>query len=828
MAKTNIRTNTKTVTMRMFFTRKFIFSLLAVLGLIASTDMTAQAVFTIDAPASIAGETPAVIGLFGQNDGGTVVSGEIVIAEDGDANFDADGNAGSTADACQPVSNDVMGRIVLTDRTFVCNAFQASLNLAGATALLVCPNSADPAYETQVAPRGNSTTSDMPVFSLSLERCNEIKMAIGNGDTVSGTYDIDCMPDAPANAVWGTTFANGAVDWSFAGNGWVYDADGYMGAGAISGGLTDADGNRTGNFGYALTSSACDGALVFDSDFLDNGGNRDAATGDILFGTGDCPCVGFEGFFLPEAQRCSGVVTSPSIDISGVAGGDLEIQFQQQVRDFLGRYFVEYSYDGGTVWDTTEINTEIEQAGPIVIETQRVSLCDAAGQDELLIRFRHTAGYYFWVIDDVYVVQVANIDVQANNNFVASAPNFRTPETQLDQHPFLVDVENFGNFGADDVSVTAEVLDAGGNVLFTATQDYGTIESCFLDENRAFADVFDMSGLSPGTYTTRYTVNSPNNTITPVEQRSRIWQVTPSTNEVFSKTLSEAELGEDLGNFGGPTLTAISYGNYYYVVNDAFPVSVRAGLAFQGGDNDVTEFIADVNIQVFTFFDDNGDGAVQPEERELIAEEFIEVESASPDLGDFGVTFERDDVEMIEGGSNVLVMAHVQSLDPLDYAIRFKAAGTDDFRDFDYSAMALASDTLGFPRFGSFIATGGGDVSERVFTWTNAQNLAAYMPLTIETVGPNSNEEVNDAVVSSIFPNPASEFVNVELNLEQASEDVQISLIDVAGKVASVQNFSNIKSETVTINIDGLSAGSYVVKIRTDEGVTSRKVIILD
>ena len=216
-----------------------------------------------------------------------------------------------------------------------------------------------------------------------------------------------------------------------------------------------------------------------------------------------------------------------------------------------------------------------------------------------------------------------------------------------------------------------------------------------------------------------------------------------------------------------------------------------------------------------------------PEERELIAEEFIEVESSSADLGDFGVSFDPDDVETIPSGSNVLVMAHVQSLDPLDYAIRFKAAGTDDFVDFDYSAMALASDTLGFPRFGSFIATGGGEVSERVFTWTNAQNLAAYMPLTIETVT-SSNEEINDAVVSGIFPNPASDFINVELNLEEASEEVQISLVDVTGKVAAVQNFNNVKSETVKMDIDGLSAGSYVVKIRTDAGVTSRKVLILE
>lgn len=809
--------------MRNSFTRKFAFAFLIVLLSLADADVAAQATFTVDAPASLAGEDPAIVGLFGQNNGGTMVSGEIVVAEDGDATF-VDGEAGSTADACQPVSNDVSGKIVLTDRTFVCNSFQASLNTEGAIAMLVCPNNNSPDYRNQVAPRGNSRDSELPVFSLSFERCEEIKASITGGETVTGTYNVTCEVEAPDGAIWGTTFGNGAADWIFAGDGWVYNEDGYMGAGAITGGALDADGNRTGNFGYALTTTACDGALVYDADFLDNGGNRDSE-GDIAFGTGECPCVGFDGFFLPEPQRCFGTVTSPSIDISGNSG-ELIIQFQQEVRDFLGQYFVDYSYDGGTVWDTTEINTELEQAGPITIENQTVSLCDAQGAENLLIRFRHRSGYYFWVIDDLYVIDRQVVDVQGNNSFASTPPSFRTPVSQLDIYPFLIDVENYGNATAEDVSVTVSITDAQGAEVYTDTKSYGEIEQCFLAENDAFADIFDMedAGLGVGTYTTTYSVSSANSTVGDSPERTRSWEI---TSDVFSKCLSAAELGEDLGNFGAPTITEASFGNHYYFTDDAAPVSVRTGLAFQGGDNDVTEFIADLQVQVFIWIDDNGNGQVDDDERELVAEGFEEVESSRADLGDFEVELDLEGDGLIPGGSDVIVIGHVQALDPLDYPIRFKAASTEDFRDFDYSALALASDTLGVPRYGSFIAVGGGPVDERVFTWTNAQNLAVYMPLTITPIS-SVEESINDGVVASIFPNPASELINIEMNLVEASEDVQVSLMDVTGKIAATQIFSDVKTETLSVNIAGLSTGSYIVKIRTDEGVTSRKVLIIE
>jgi hypothetical protein len=68
----------------------------------------------------------------------------------------------------------------------------------------------------------------------------------------------------------------------------------------------------------------------------------------------------------------------------------------------------------------------------------------------------------------------------------------------------------------------------------------------------------------------------------------------------------------------------------------------------------------------------------------------------------------------------------------------------------------------------------------------------------------------------SVYPNPAIELLHIKTNLEV----IQINLYDILGKrVLSV-------SETTTITVNGLKAGNYILKIKTNTGYISKKVII--
>lgn len=171
-------------------------------------------------------------------------------------------------------------------------------------------------------------------------------------------------------------------------------------------------------------------------------------------------------------------------------------------------------------------------------------------------------------------------------------------------------------------------------------------------------------------------------------------------------------------------------------------------------------------------------------------------------------------------------MAHLSALDPPNYALRFKAADIADDRSYYFVPMQLASTALGSPRYGTLIAFGGAFDDIETRTFTTVGNLTSYLPLTIAKI-PVGTEDINDDIKFSVFPNPAADFINVALDLDQVSEIVNITLTDVKGQVAYSENFKNIQKSTLKINTANITPGAYVANIRTDAGFTSQKVMIV-
>jgi hypothetical protein len=78
----------------------------------------------------------------------------------------------------------------------------------------------------------------------------------------------------------------------------------------------------------------------------------------------------------------------------------------------------------------------------------------------------------------------------------------------------------------------------------------------------------------------------------------------------------------------------------------------------------------------------------------------------------------------------------------------------------------------------------------------------------------------------SVFPNPATENVTVELNVKKASP-INFKLVDLTGKLIKEINadevFGNYKT---SISITDIAKGSYFLKISTDDGVEVKKIMI--
>jgi hypothetical protein len=96
-------------------------------------------------------------------------------------------------------------------------------------------------------------------------------------------------------------------------------------------------------------------------------------------------------------------------------------------------------------------------------------------------------------------------------------------------------------------------------------------------------------------------------------------------------------------------------------------------------------------------------------------------------------------------------------------------------------------------------------------------------------VATNSFAGVNDNKMElnlSIYPNPAGEKVN--LSIGQALQgSVKIVLSDLLGHTVHSQEVKDLKLNSVhTIDVSDLKEGIYMLKVSSDEGSTTRKVIV--
>ena len=99
--------------------------------------------------------------------------------------------------------------------------------------------------------------------------------------------------------------------------------------------------------------------------------------------------------------------------------------------------------------------------------------------------------------------------------------------------------------------------------------------------------------------------------------------------------------------------------------------------------------------------------------------------------------------------------------------------------------------------------------------------LEGFVPTKTVEPSPLADSKVN------ITPNPASEFINLELNLDAVNPSVAVSILDAKGRLAiSSKVEKNIQNGVMTFNVNNLPSGVYYMWIRTAEGSTMKKVSV--
>lgn len=85
----------------------------------------------------------------------------------------------------------------------------------------------------------------------------------------------------------------------------------------------------------------------------------------------------------------------------------------------------------------------------------------------------------------------------------------------------------------------------------------------------------------------------------------------------------------------------------------------------------------------------------------------------------------------------------------------------------------------------------------------------------------SSLENHNASYVFSLYPNPTEQFVTVSTTTEQ---DIQVHVYDANGKAILI---SSVFQQQITVDMQTLAAGTYVMRIATKEGAPLHSYTII-
>lgn len=607
------------------------------------------------------------------------------------------------------------------------------------------------------------------------------------------------------------TFDNDLEGWTTTGVSdtdavWVWAPNGDAGTGAFNSGQTP------------IASESGGGALLFDSDGLDNGGDPANQGGG------------------PAASPQKGEVVSPSLDFTGQ--NQVVLAFNQYYRYFAksGSDFstpassVEVSNDGGTTWTSYLINEDIspnQATRPNDILALDISDA-AANQADVLVKFVWDGDYYFWLIDDVKFFDSRGVDLVVLD--FTNIDNFETPDFAMNTDSFDLEMMVTNNSDmdlSDSIMFMVRILtDESRDLIFS---DTGWIEGMGAGDTVIWDFDRDWVPSTPNQerYILAYNVRYRGDTMAEV--------VAPDDNVDFNafdvRDFSFRKLpasGRTQGfNFGGDP---------YDVANFLkLPESVSEPLVFdkitfkicEGDDplvgKTIIGFIVELpdTAQVLKGVLLNGEtdlvgvDASMGLSAMIASEQVIGVGSKQFTQGEEATQcddFTIDQLQDLDGEDNPILM---QPGGKYLVALRFGTGASDLFigTNEDYKIWQLSS-----------IVSTPGDGSDGWGIVVDYQENAADIgvELTMTTVVDEHPLPENSV---AIFPNPTADYIRVNLEFETPTE-ATVFMADASGKILHMKPLKNVQRDQISFDMGRYPSGTYIVRVATREGTKTEHVIL--
>ena len=487
-----------------------------------------------------------------------------------------------------------------------------------------------------------------------------------------------------------------------------------------------------------------------------------------------------------EIQNSS--ITSSTIDLSLYSQPSITLSFNQRFRHFnYDETYVEMSQDGGSTWVYSQQVNAGEPTNGTSLQNNLSLIVPVLPSANTKIRFRWSStsdsddygSGYGWMIDDVKLVEPYADEFTLTKvwtgDIVQKYDYYSTPLTQVIPMTVGAVISNMGGVSQTKV-VSIEILQ-GTTSVYTATENITILPG--VSDTLWHTSTFTPT--SNGVYTVKFTL--PTDAINTNNTQSEDFEVTPniyghnfpiSGTSFFGFNTVDAEIG--MGNLyeinANQQLNGI---NVQFATGTTVSTEVRCELwEVVDGIQGTMNFITDVTYTVPS-----------------------PLNTANP------TTIAFSSPGQMEAGKLYMVILKTYQDATNKLRIRSSVKGDDDFS------------TIGYGPF----ATGG------VVNYFSGWGKAPYISLNFDpTIGINETSTEISGV--SIYPNPSSSSVNLEMNIATPSE-VSIQVTDLSGKVVATQNlgFLPLGKNQTTIQSASFNNGLYYVTISSNGTSVTKKFI---
>lgn len=552
-----------------------------------------------------------------------------------------------------------------------------------------------------------------------------------------------------------------------------------------------ATGSR-GAFGSAAplaSPSTANGFMIFDSDWLDNTGS---STG---FGTG----------VFPSPHR--GMLVSPTINFTGVTAGTME--FYQYYRRFAGpggsqtvpATYILVSTNGGTTWsDTITLNADVA-VNSATANPARVKLrlpASVANSANVRVAFLFNGDYYVWMIDDVIVRQAPNNDMQVTSTrFLPDTANGRTleygqiPLSNTTPIFYQARVRNFGGLAQTNVRINVTVADTVGNTLFTGSS---APLASLAPNTDSLLSVTTPYNATDKRYTRVTFTAVSDSTDFDLTDNTRIRQ--QSINDsIFGLDVVLAERQGTIGTGSGfANSTSMKFANLLEITTQDTITSatVRLASTTQAGSS----FFFTVRTPLAN--GNPGDAA------EIICESDVYTVTAQDVTRGF-VT--------IPIPVDLAGLQQDRILEPGDYWFVIDLFSTPTAR-----IMLLDDQTVTMPTFATLMFT------DQWFNNGNAVRFRANFGIT--PIGGSVNEVRSDLKIKA-YPNPARDFILLDLTANDNLGKVSYQITDVTGRIVRSESTMIVgTADQLQIDLNGIQNGVYSIVVNTSKGYNTSRFVV--